>query len=211
MSWLSNFLHPGRAYDKAAQQYQAGQDRARGLQQPFIGAGQDALGELQQSLGSLLNPQQLQSEWAQGYEQSPYATDLLQRNQQSGLDAASAQGLMGSSAALENIQRGAGQIQSQDRQQYMQDLMQKYLTGIQGLQGIFGTGAGMAGQAAGQEIQGGNILGGLAAGQNQAGANMFGQGAGLLGSLLGGALTGGMGGIAGLLGGGLGSDMFGGG
>lgn len=202
MSWLSSFLHPGRAYDKAADEYKAGLDRARGTEQPFVQGGEDALGQLQKLLGGLSDPTKLQDEWSSNYETSPYATDMLQRNQQSGLDAASSQGLLGSSAATDNIQRGAGQIVSQDRQQYMDDLMKKYTTGIQGLQGIFNTGAGMAGQLGNQEIEGGNVLGGIAAGKDQAGGNLFGKGLGVLASLLKQFNMPGFGGMS--------SDMYGG-
>ena len=186
MSMFSDFLHPGRAYQDAQQQMQEGMGRARGAQQPFVTAGQDVIPQLQGALGGLLDPQALQAQWMQGYDESPYAKDAQARAQQSGMDAASAMGLEGSSAAMENIQRGAGSIQQQDRQQYLDDLMQKYMGGVQGLQGMFGTGAGAAGQLGQQELQGGNIMGGLAGGQRQAGANLMGQGIGFLGSILGG-------------------------
>ena len=83
----------------------------------------------------------LQEKWSQGYENSPYAKQLLSQNQSSGMDAAAQMGLGGSSAALSNIQQGAGNIVSKDRQQYMDDLMKKYMSGIGLGENLYGTGA----------------------------------------------------------------------
>lgn len=141
MGMISSWLHPERAYKKAQEQNQAGWNEAKHFQEPFFQNGVDQTGKLTGAENKLLDPAALQNEWAGQYETSPYAQQLLAQNKTSGLDAASSMGLNGSSAALGNIQQGAGNIVSKDRQQYMDDLMKKYMTGIGIGQDIYGQGA----------------------------------------------------------------------
>lgn len=125
---------------------------------------EDAYGQSQGVINRLLDPAALQNEWAQGYETSPYAKQLMGQAQTSGLDAASAMGLGGSSAALGNIQNSATNLMNADRQQYLNDLMGKYQLGSQ------------------QAMEMGNNMAGLEFGKyQQPQNNMFGQlmGAGL--------------------------------
>ena len=193
MSWLSSFLHPGRQYQAAQDQMQQYYNQAQGAMQPYMQHGQEAYSGLSEAMKNLLDPQALQAQWMEGYETSPQAQFAQQQAQQHGLDAASAMGLMGSTPALQAIQGGTTQIGFQDRQNYLQDLMDKYKTGIGLGENIYGTGAGMAGQSAQQAMNMGNIMGGLAGGREAAGGS-------LLSGLLGGAgrlgldyLTGGFG------------------
>lgn len=185
MSMLSQFLNPGGAYEAAGDEMRQYYDQAQGMMQPYIQHGQDAYGGLSGAMGRLLDPAALQSEWAQGYEESPAARQAQEMAKQSGLSAASGLGLMGSSTALEGIQAGSANIAMQDRQNYLNDLMQKYMAGTGIGQNIYGTGAQMAGQGAQQAMNMGQTMGGLAAGQQQAGAGLIGQGIGALGSLAG--------------------------
>lgn len=193
MSWFSDFMHPGKGYDDAMQQYQQYFNQGMGYQQPFQQAGQQSIPQLQQMLGALGDPAKLESEWSQGYEKSPYAQSLMRQSAESGMDAAAAQGLSGSSAAVGGIQQQASDIMSRDRQQYLNDLMQKYLGGVQGLQGMFNTGAGVAGQMGQQSMNMGQNMGQAAYGKQQAGANMFGGILSGVGELGMNYLTGGMG------------------
>lgn len=147
---ISSFFDPGEAWSRAGKAENEGFDQAQGYQKPFWQQGLDQYGNLNTAAGKLMNPADLQNEWAKNYETSPYAQQLLKQNQASGMDAASAMGLSGSSAALGNIQQGAGNIVSQDRQQYMNDLMQKYMAGIGLGTSLYNTGA-QAGQNLGQQ------------------------------------------------------------
>jgi hypothetical protein len=178
MSWLSNFLHPGRPYSAAEDQMRDYYNQAQGAYQPYIQQGQAAYGGLSSAMDALLNPEKLQAKWMESYETSPQAQQAMARAREQGLGAASAMGLMGSSAALKGIEGQAGQIASADRQQYLNDLMQKYMAGAGIGQNIYGTGASMTGQYGQNAMNMGNIMGGLEAARQQAGS-------GLLGNLLG--------------------------
>jgi hypothetical protein len=193
MSWLSNWMSPGRGYDAAADQIRQAQQQAQQFQQPFMQPGAQAGGVLSEQLQRLMDPAALQSEWAKGYETSPYAQQLMGKATEEGMGAASAMGLMGSTPAIQAVQAGATNIMDRDRQQYLQDLMNKYTTGLGLGQNLFQTGAGMAGQMGQQAMQAGEDLAQLGLGRQQAGAGMFGNLLGL-GSQLGlGWLTGGFG------------------
>jgi hypothetical protein len=193
MSWLSSFMHPERPYQAAQDQMQQYYGQAQGALQPYMDFGTQAGGGLSEAMQNLLHPETLQAEWMKSYETSPQALQMQEQAKQSGLGAASAMGLMGSSPALQAIQQGESQIGARDRQSYLDSLMDKYKTGIGVGQGMFGAGAGAAGQLGQQSMNMGNIMGGLAAGEQAAGGGMLGQ-------LLGGGLnlglnylTGGMG------------------
>lgn len=212
MSWLSNFMHPGRAYDNAGRREQQGYDEAQGYRQPYLDNGAYAGNTLKEMMDKLSNPSSLQDEWSKGYETSPYAKQLQAGAQTSGLDAASAMGLGGSSAALSNIQKGSSDIMQKDRQNYMDDLMKKYM-GAMGIgESMYGTGANTAGAAASGaqshgEWQGANDFNKASAGSNQL-KSMIAQAIKMAMATAG---VGGMGGGGGFPGfSGMSSDMFGG-
>lgn len=157
---LLTSLLSGDPYGKASDEYKKYIARATGYEQPYYQGGLDQYGRLNTATGQLLNPAELENQWIQSYETSPYAKQALAQNQTAGLDAASSMGLMGSSAALQNIQQGAGQIQQQDREKYLNDLMQKYMTGIGLGQNLYGIGAQTGGNIANQiATEGGNLAG----------------------------------------------------
>ena len=99
MSWFSQWLHPGGAYKGAQEQSEKYYNESKGYRQPYIEQGQNAYQQLQDQINKLTNPAALQDEWSKGYETSPYAKQLQAEAQTGGLDAASAMGLGGSSAA----------------------------------------------------------------------------------------------------------------
>ena len=175
MSWFSSWAHPGRAYDRAGKEankyYQQGQQQ----RQPFIDMGQQAGQSQMEQLQKLLHPEQLQDEWSKNYHESEYAKNLKAQNQTSGLDAASAMGELGSSSALANIQQGAGNIENKDRQQYMDDMMQKYMMASGIGQNMYNTGANMTTNQANATDQFGNNMAAIKFNQNQAGGNQFNQ------------------------------------
>lgn len=197
---LHSFFNPDEAYRKAQEANQAGWDQAQGFEKPFWQHGLDQYGNLMGAEGALMDPAKLESQWAQGYETSPYAKQMLAQNQSSGLDAASSMGLMGSSGALQNIQTGAGNIVNQDRQQYMNDLMQKYLQGIGIGQNIYNTGAQMGSQLGQQAQRFGENQAGLKYGEyaapGQQFGNILGMGVDALANYFGGGMFGGSGNYA---------------
>lgn len=184
MSWLSNLLHPGGAYDAASQANKQGYEQGQGMRQPYMQQGQEAGGDIMEMLKKLMNPGQLQNEWSQGYETSPLAKQGMAQAQSSGLDAASAMGLGGSSAALNNIQNQASNIGMQDKQNYMKDMMDKYMQALGLGENIYGQGASMASQGASAADQYGQNEAGLGFGKYNAGPNMLAGGAGGLMKLL---------------------------
>lgn len=178
LDMLHSFLHPEDAYKAAGNAENQGWTTAQNYQKPFWQAGVDQTGQLTGAEGSLLDPSALENKWAADYQQSPYAKQELQQNQAAGLDAASSMGLNGSSAAINNIQQGAGNIVNADRQNFMSDLMQKYLAGLGIGQNIYNNGAST----------GANLgTGAMEHGENQAGlqyGQMAAPGA-LLGKIIG--------------------------
>ena len=197
MSWLTDFFHPGQAYGKAAEANKQGYEQGQAMRQPFIQQGQEAGNGLMDMYNNMMDPGALQNEWAQGYETSPYAQQMMGQAQSSGMDAASQMGLMGSSAALNNIQNQSSNIMQGDRQNYMNDMMQKYMSAMGLGENMYGQGANMAGQganAAGQfgQQQAGYLGNQAAAGGNMLG-NMLGGGAALAGGIFGGPMGGAVG------------------
>ena len=145
----------------------------------------------------LLDPAALQSEWIKGYEESPAAKQAEALAQEHGLDAASSLGLMGSSPALQAIQAGTSGIAMNDRQNYLDNLMQKYLAGVGIGQDIFGKGANAASGMAGNAMNMGQSSAEMAYGKENAQGDLFGKllggGLGLVGSALGGPIGGALG------------------
>ena len=172
---LSSFLHPEKGYEKAGEQMQQYYKDAQGNLQPYNQQGLDQYGRLNEQANALNDPAALQAKWSQGYEMSPQAQQQLAQSKEQGLGAASSMGLMGSSAALGNIQQGAGNIMQNDRQQYMNDLMQKYMASIGVGQGIYGQGAQAASGMAGNAMNMGGNMGQLAYGKQNAPGDMFGK------------------------------------
>lgn len=174
MSWLdpgnyiNQFLHPEDPWKKAEQAAEQGWNQAQGFEKPYWQHGLDQYGALSDAEKALMDPAALESKWASSYEESPYAKQMLEMNKNSGLDAASSMGLMGSSAALGNIQTGAGNIVNADRRNYLSDLMNKYMSGIGIGQNMYGIGADMGKTMGGQAMQQGANMAQLSYGRNAA-------------------------------------------
>jgi hypothetical protein len=196
MSWLSSFLHPERGY-------QAGQEQLdKYYNQANQALGGENVGDYYNNyMQSLMDPQGLYDKWSKGYETSGAAKDAMGMAQQNGLDAASSMGLMGSSAGLQALQAGTSQIQNQDKQQYLQDLMDKYKAGA----GLVQNAANQQGQNA--MTQGQNSAG-MQFGKTNASGSTFGNVLGGVGSFAGGVMTPGLSGKFGQM---IGFNPYGGG
>jgi hypothetical protein len=188
MGMISSLFMPGRSYQHAADTLQDNYQRTQGIMQPYMQQGQAAYAPLQGAMQSLLNPQQLQNDWAQGYEMSPYAQMMQSQATEQGMNAASSMGLMGSTPAIQAIQGGASQVMSQDRDNYLNSLMQKYLAGAGMAQGLYGQGAQMGSQLGQMTDQYGQNQASLTYGKGAASGKMMMD---LLG-ILAGAATGGV-------------------
>ena len=172
-SWLNNTLNPEGGYQNAQNASNQYYNQSNQMLAPYAQAGMQGNDRLNQGYNALSDPAALQAQWAQGYKQSPYAQQLQQGAMDTGLNAAGSMGLMGSSAALNNIQNESSNIANADFQQYMNDLMQKYMSamGIAGNQ--FSTGASAAGMQSGNAMRQGENQAGLEFGKYNAGPNML--------------------------------------
>jgi len=143
---FNSFMHPERGYEKAGEQMDKYYRDAQGNLQPYNQNGLDQYGRLNDQANQLNDPAALEAKWAGGYTESPYAQQMQKQAAESGMGAASSMGLNGSSAALGNVQQSAGNIMQSDRQQYMNDLMQKYMASVGIGQNIYNQGENAAGQ-----------------------------------------------------------------
>lgn len=197
MSWLSSFLNPQGGYDKAQGQLDNYYNDAQGFEKPIAAQGQQAFNPLFNAMQGLLNPETLQNQWTQGYSESPQAQQAQELAKQQGLDAASSMGVMGSTPALQAMQAGTTQIALNDRQNYLDNLMQKYMAGAGIGQNIYNTGAQAAGQMGQNAMNMGGKSADMAYGKQNAGGDLFGKILGGTAGLVGGALAGPVGGAVG--------------
>lgn len=194
MNWLTSFLNPGKGYEKGQEQLDKYYQQGQSYLNPYNQQGQQQYGNLNDIIKNLMDPTALNKKWTDSYTESPQAKQAEALAQEHGLNAASSMGLMGSNTALNATQAGTTQIGLNDRQNYLDDLMKKYLAGANYAQGIYGQGANAAGNMANNANQMGQNSAEMAYGQQNAGGNMLGgligQGIGLAGSALGGPMGG---------------------
>lgn len=201
MGWFSSFMNPGKGYEKGQQQLDKYYNQAQGYQQPYNQNGINQGGNLNEYIKNLMDPTELNKKWISSYSESPQAKQAETMAQEHGLNAASSMGLMGSNTALNATQAGTTQIGLDDRQNYLNDLMNKYMQGAGLSQGMYNTGANAAGQMGQNSMNQGQNSAQMAYGQQNAGGNMLsgliGTAGGVLGSALGGPIGGAIGGSLG--------------
>jgi hypothetical protein len=201
---VSSFFNPGHAYKKAAREGEKHYQQAQAYLYPFAQHGESAYTPLSESMQRLLNPGELQNQWLNDYNMSNQAKYAQERAGTEGTWAANAMGLGGSTPALQAIQAGRERLGAQDEQRYLDQLLQKYLSGAQIAQGIYGTGAQAGSQLGQNSLQHGQNMAQLKYGQEAAPGEMFGNllkmaasmagaGFGAGGAMGGGANVGGMG------------------
>lgn len=190
MSWLSSFLHPGKGHEKGQEQFDKYYNQAQAALNPYNQQGLEQYANLNDIIKNLIDPTELNKKWIENYTESPQAQQAEAMAQEHGLDVAASMGLLGSNTALNAIQSGASQIGLNDRQNYLDSLMQKYLAGAGLSQGIYGQGASAGGQMSGNAMNMGQNSAEMSYGKQSAGGNMLsgliGQGIGLVGSAVGG-------------------------
>lgn len=194
MSWLSQFLHPSGGYDAAGKTVEKYANEGKGVRQPYIQGGQDAYTKLMEAITNLQNPTKLRDEWGKTYNESDTAKANEAAAKERSLESASANGLIGSSAAQANMTTATTDIANADKEKYMKDMMEQYLNSIGITKDIFNTGAQTANNQANASENTGKTMGDIEYGKNTAGGEMFGNlGKGAL-DLITRYLTGGMGG-----------------
>lgn len=163
--------------------------------QPYMTAGQNALGQLMGQYGSLTgNTGDVYNKLAGGYQQSPGYQSALQEAMRGVGNQAAAGGMAGSPAAQVSAAEYSGKLAQQDFGDYMNRMMGLYNTGLQGLSGINQMGfnantdyGNMMGNILGQQAQYGVLDKTM---RNQQRGQGIGQLFGGLGMLAGGPLGG---------------------
>jgi len=117
------FGDSGAPYDAAMQQYQQWANKAEGTQQPYLQAGQGAIGDYQKWLRGQQNPGQFINGLMGQYQQSPYNNYLQQQAQNAGMNAASASGMMGSTPMMQQMQQNSANIGQQGINDWLQSVL----------------------------------------------------------------------------------------
>ena len=99
------FGNSGKPYDKAMEEYQKYMQMGQGVQQPYLDAGKEGLGNYQEWLKGQKDPGGFINNLMGQYQQSPYNSYLQGQAQNAGINAGSANGTMGSSALMQQMQQ----------------------------------------------------------------------------------------------------------
>lgn len=173
------FGNSGKPYDK----YNEYMQQAQQAQQPYANAGQSAIGDYQRWLQSQQDPSKFINDQMKNYQTSDYAQNLQQQSMNAGQNAASASGLMGSTPLMQQMQSNAGQIASQDQNQWLQNVLGVNTQYGQGQQNLMTGGQNAANSLSNIYNQMGQGAYGQQAGKQQDFFNTLGGGIGLLGGL----------------------------
>ncbi len=161
--------------------------KTKGYYDPYMQAGQGALGSLQNQYADLLGGN-TQSKLGESYKQSPGYQRALQEALGGGNNAAAAGGMLGTPAHQEQNMNLASDIASKDYNNYLQNQIGLYGQGLQGQQGLnqmgYNANTGYADMLANLAQQQGQYDYAGQAGKNQQNSemwkNIFGGGGGIL-------------------------------
>jgi hypothetical protein len=117
------FGDSGKPYDKAMEQYNKFMQMGQGVQQPYLDAGKGAIGDYQKWLQGQQDPSKFINNLMGQYQQSPYTSYLQQQAQNAGVNAGSANGTMGSTALMQQMQQNAGNIAQQGMDSWLQNVL----------------------------------------------------------------------------------------
>lgn len=188
--FISGFTNDSaRPYIKGSDRYGQLAEQGKNYQNPFFQFGREQLPNYGNWLESMKNPTDFINNIMGQYQESPFAHYQQQQAQRAGTNAASASGLIGSTPFAQQLQQNAGNIASQDQNNWLQNVL--------GINTQYGQGLGGAisgGQHAGDiltqlqqmlaEYQGGAAYG-QAAGEGYDRSNRIGGGLGILSSIFG--------------------------
>lgn len=179
------FNDTGKPYDAAQQQYDKYTGMAQGAWSPYANAGKGAVGDYQQWLKGQQDPSGFINNQMANYQESPYAKYMQQQSMNAGQNAASASGLMGSTPMMQQMQQNAGNIASQDQNQWLQNVLGINTQYGQGQQNLMQGGQNAANSLTNMYGQMGNLSGTNAYNKEQSKNNNFwntiGNGAGAVG------------------------------
>jgi len=178
------FGDSGKPYDKAMEQYQQWMNQAQGVQQPFLDAGKQGMGNYQDWLKGMKDPSQFINGLMGNYQASPYTQYMQQQAQNAGINAGSASGLTGSSALAQQMQQNAGNIAQQGMDSWLQNVLGINSQYGQGQQNMMGVGQNAANSLTNMYNQMGQNMGqaayGKEAGKQNDLWNTIGGGLGML-------------------------------
>jgi len=182
------FGDSGKPYDKAMEEYQKYMQMGQQTQQPYLNAGTGAIGDYQKWLQGQQDPSKFINDQMGQYQESPWAKNLQQQSMNAGQNAASASGLMGSTPLMQQLQQNAGNIASQDQNQWLQNVLGINTQYGQGQQNLMSGGQNAANSLTNMYNQMGQNMGqaayGKEAGKKQDFWNTIGGGLGMIGSFL---------------------------
>lgn len=135
------FGDSGAPYDAAMDQYKEWSDKAQQAQNPFYNAGAGAIPDYQKWLQGQQDPSGFINKLMGQYQASPYSQYLQQQNQRAGTNFASANGLMGSTPMMQQMQQNSNNIASGDMNQWLQNVLGINTQYGQGQQNMMGMGA----------------------------------------------------------------------
>jgi hypothetical protein len=182
------FGNSGAPYGDAMKQYQQWIQKAQGAQNPFLQAGQGAIGNYQNWLQSMQNPSGFINNLMGQYQQSPWAKYQQDQSMRAANNIGSASGLTGSTPLQLQAQQNAQNISSGDMNQWLQNVLGINTQYGAGNQYLMGQGANAANSltnlygTAGANM--GQMAYGQGAGQNQDFWNTIGGAGEALGGLL---------------------------
>jgi hypothetical protein len=105
--------------------------------QPYINSGNQALSTLMQQFQTLLtNPQAIMQMAGSGYQQSPGYQYQYNQDMNAANSAAASGGMLGTPYHQENAASMANNLSNQDYEQYLNQTLDLYHTGLQGEEGI---------------------------------------------------------------------------
>ena len=182
------FGNSGKPYDKAMEEYQKYMQMGQGVQQPYLDAGKEGLGNYQEWLKGQKDPGGFINNLMGQYQQSPYNSYLQGQAQNAGINAGSANGTMGSSALMQQMQQNAGNISQQGMDSWLQNALGINSQYGQGQQNLMQGGQGAANSLMNMYSNMGNKMGdaayGKEAGKQNDWWNMLGGVGGIIGSFL---------------------------
>lgn len=133
------FGDAGSPYEDASKYLEQYLPQAQQYQKPFYEAGTAAIPEYQKWLQGMRNPSGFINNLMGQYQESPYAQNLQRQARQGGINAASASGLTGSTPFAQQMAQTAGNISSQDMNQWLQNVLginTQYGAGQAGMMGM---------------------------------------------------------------------------
>jgi hypothetical protein len=174
------FGNSGKPYDA----YQQWAEKAAQQQQPYTQAGAQGLNNYQEWLNSQKNPTEFINGLMGDYNESPYAQYQQKQSLRAGQNAASASGLSGSTPLMQQLQQNAGNISSQDQNQWLQNVLGINTQYGQGQQNLINGGQNAANSLGNIYNNQGEAAYGGQAGKQQDFWNTVGGGLGIFGSFL---------------------------